>query len=236
MALPDLPHTGRIGGNRRDREAEHAGHDPFGDFSNYLHDWRSWRFSRAALSGIVAAVAVFGFGGGVRPRWDGSGARRTGLGADSAARDKGSRMRAASGHPRREGSDPSGTDQVGAGEARAFQACRNRCRSGNALAQASFKCVACGHAQNAVLNAARSILASTTGASARRGALPSGIPVTRETDTEELWHDRVYVGAPACMCADTAEKFVFNQRVTKSFPKNPSLRWAGSAAAWMGRL
>ena len=33
--------------------------------------------------------------------------------------------------------------------------------------QASFKCVACGHAQNADLNAARNILASATGASAR---------------------------------------------------------------------
>ncbi len=52
--------------------------------------------------------------------------------------------------------------------------------------QASFECVACGHAQNADLNAVRSILASATGACARRGALPSGIPVTRKTDTEEL--------------------------------------------------
>ena len=37
--------------------------------------------------------------------------------------------------------------------------------------QASFKCVACGHPQNADLNAARNILASATGATARRGAL-----------------------------------------------------------------
>ena len=35
--------------------------------------------------------------------------------------------------------------------------------------QSEFKCVACGHAQNADLNAARNIRASGTGATARRG-------------------------------------------------------------------
>ena len=54
--------------------------------------------------------------------------------------------------------------------------------------QESFKCVACGHAQNADLNAARNILASATGASARRGAFTSVTPKTRETDTEGLRH------------------------------------------------
>ena len=49
--------------------------------------------------------------------------------------------------------------------------------------QASFKCVACGHAQNADLNAARNILASATGATARRGAFTLVTPVTREMDT-----------------------------------------------------
>ena len=50
--------------------------------------------------------------------------------------------------------------------------------------QASFKCVACGHAQNADLNAARNILALGTRASARRGAFTLVTPVTRETDTD----------------------------------------------------
>ena len=94
--------------------------------------------------------------------------------------------------------------------------------------QASFKCVACAHTQNADLNAARSILASATGASSRRGALPSGIPVTRETDTEALWHYRMQVEAPACMCADTAEKFVFNQRVTNSLARRIPVKAASA--------
>ena len=49
--------------------------------------------------------------------------------------------------------------------------------------QADFACVACGHAQNADLNAARNILASATGATARRGAFTLVTPATREMDT-----------------------------------------------------
>ena len=48
--------------------------------------------------------------------------------------------------------------------------------------QLDFTCVACGHADNADLNAARNILTSGTGASARRGALALATPATRETD------------------------------------------------------
>ena len=50
--------------------------------------------------------------------------------------------------------------------------------------QADFTCVACGHAQNADLNAARNIPASATGATARRGAFTLVTPATREMDTE----------------------------------------------------
>ncbi len=49
--------------------------------------------------------------------------------------------------------------------------------------RASFSCVACGHAQYADLNAARSILASATSASARRGAFTWVTPVPCEMDT-----------------------------------------------------
>ena len=49
--------------------------------------------------------------------------------------------------------------------------------------QASFKCVACGYAQNADLNAARNILASAAGASGRRGAFGLPTPTTRQMDT-----------------------------------------------------
>ncbi len=50
----------------------------------------------------------------------------------------------------------------------------------NRTSQAVFKCVACGHAENADLNAARNILASGIGATARGGALPLGTPLIRE--------------------------------------------------------
>ena len=54
---------------------------------------------------------------------------------------------------------------------------------GSRRSQAEFRCVACGHAQNADINAARNILASGTGATARRGAFTLVTPVNREMDT-----------------------------------------------------
>ena len=50
----------------------------------------------------------------------------------------------------------------------------------NRTSQAVFKCVACGHAENADINAARNILASGIGASARGGALSLDTPLIRE--------------------------------------------------------
>lgn len=50
--------------------------------------------------------------------------------------------------------------------------------------QADFHCVACGHADNADLNAARNILASGTGATARGGCRATG-PANREMDRKE---------------------------------------------------
>ena len=49
--------------------------------------------------------------------------------------------------------------------------------------QAEFRCGECGHAQDADINAARNILASGTGTTARRGAFTSVTPATREMDT-----------------------------------------------------
>ena len=52
--------------------------------------------------------------------------------------------------------------------------------------QADFECVACGHADNADLNAARNILASGIGAAARRGAFGLPTPMTREIDAKDV--------------------------------------------------
>ena len=57
--------------------------------------------------------------------------------------------------------------------------------------QSRFRCVACGHAQNADLNAARNIRASGTGAVARRGAPAAATPSTRQMDTMVSRHDRI---------------------------------------------
>ena len=59
--------------------------------------------------------------------------------------------------------------------------------------QSQFQCVACGHAQNADLNAARNIRASGTGATARRGALAAATPATPELDAMVPRHDRLSV-------------------------------------------
>ena len=61
--------------------------------------------------------------------------------------------------------------------------------------QASFVCVACNHTQNADLNAARNILASATGATARREAFGLPTSTTRELDAE-LAHVQVMYISP----------------------------------------
>ncbi len=57
--------------------------------------------------------------------------------------------------------------------------------------QSEFKCVACGHAQNADLNAARNIRTSGTGATARREAFGMPTSVTHEMDTMGPRHYRI---------------------------------------------
>jgi len=54
----------------------------------------------------------------------------------------------------------------------------------NRKSQSAFRCVACGHAENADLNAARNILASGIGASARGGAFSLETPLIRERMVE----------------------------------------------------
>ncbi len=53
----------------------------------------------------------------------------------------------------------------------------------NRKTQSKFKCMPCGHADHADLNAAANILASGIGAAARRGAFGLPTPMTREIDT-----------------------------------------------------
>ncbi len=57
--------------------------------------------------------------------------------------------------------------------------------------QSEFKCVACGHAQNADLNAARNIRASGTGATARREAFGMPTSMTREMEPMGPRHYRI---------------------------------------------
>ena len=54
---------------------------------------------------------------------------------------------------------------------------------GNRVTQADFECLACGHTGNADVNAALNILARGDGAAGRRGAFPSGTPMTRQPQT-----------------------------------------------------
>ena len=56
---------------------------------------------------------------------------------------------------------------------------------GSRCSQAEIRCVACGHVQNADINAARNILASGAGATARRRAFTSVTLSTREMDARD---------------------------------------------------
>ncbi len=58
----------------------------------------------------------------------------------------------------------------------------------NRKIQSRFKCVACGHAEHADLNASANILASGIGASGVGGALPFGTPLIRQMDIWKLYN------------------------------------------------
>ena len=57
----------------------------------------------------------------------------------------------------------------------------------NRKTQSKFKCMACGHTDHADINASANVLqAFGIGASARGGAFPSGTPMSREMDTQQV--------------------------------------------------
>ena len=60
--------------------------------------------------------------------------------------------------------------------------CGHACKD-NRKTQSKFKCVACGHADHADLNASANILASGIGASGRGGAFSLETPTSRQIDT-----------------------------------------------------
>ena len=60
--------------------------------------------------------------------------------------------------------------------------CGHTCKD-NRKTQSKFKCVACGHADHADLNASANILASGIGASGRGGAFSLETPTSRQIDT-----------------------------------------------------